>query len=1805
MSCAVILTALPVEYLAVRFYLTELHEEIHLKGTIYERGQFTSISQIWDVGIVEIGAGNTGAAIEAERAITYFSPDVLFFVGVAGGIKDVEIGDVVASTKIYGFESGKAEQRFKPRPEIGLPAYGLEQRARAEARKGDWLQRLTTEIEPTPRAFVAPIAAGEKVVASTKSDVFQFLAENYGDAIAVEMEGLGFLEAARANQRVEAIVIRGISDLIDGKGKADKAGSQEMASRHASAFAFTMLANLKLSDEGGRGVVEAASQEPMVQKNVGNAKGWQTVVQGGTAYIGEIHIHEGTAQNPPPANSFGLPKSAQEKNLDLAAPKVFISYSHGSQEHKDRILELADRLREDGIDCMIDQYEESPSEGWQRWMLNQVEEATFVLVACTEQYDRRFRGREVVGKGKGVTWEGGVIIQELYDDQGQNAKFIPVTLAPEDTNFIPSPLRSATSYRLNTANGYELLYRRLTNQPKTSKPALGIVQQLPHRDRQQFFLDENRQNSLKNELLNSSKGLLDWKRTLGDNQQITRPELKQLVDRIETETSSTTIVLGSPGCGKSALMATLGHWAVEENYVLLAIKADYLGNAVKTLEDLRQDINLSWNIRDAVKAITSTDKVILLIDQLDALAEMLDRQSDRLNILLSLIQSLAGTRNVHIVATCREFEFRHGTQFNRLESFERLDLSLPTWENIVPFLEAKQHTPSVMGEPLRELLRTPLHLGIFLEIAKPGDEFESLPRLLDRLWKLRVLDRPQAQELIEFLTKLADRMTKDEVLWVPSAIADENPEICRVLEKAGILMTNLENSTIGFCHQTFYDHTLARAFARGSKSLIELVLDRQDGIFVRPILLRSLSYLRGTDSSQYQQQLQTLLTPSDHTIRPHIRTLLLEFVGSQAEPNTTEASLLIPLLNSETEGIKVLAVMAGSPGWFRRLRDRHEFTQWLEKPVEQAVYCCPLLTIAVSFATEDVWKLLEEYWLHEQAYDVLSLRATHNIEQLTHEQVDQIRQIIQRSNIDWWTVSEIAERISKTLPGDAAKVIRAHLDRQLGIAITASQSPPPELSPDATEMQQYMYSYEHGSNNPFKNLLQSENGFYNIEKFAQMNPKAFLDSIWPWFINILNLFAREADANYTRYRENHLISLNQTRSKIVGALSTAVLELAQQNRQVFLEFVTQNLQSDLLLVHRLLARGLEKIANQESQNILNYLLGDQRRLHLGDYIDGPHCETKKLISSSCPYLSSGDRKKLENAIYQFDYYQSLKNYPPAARFDRLKCNRQYRLRLLLSFPDEYLSPKARKIRDEEIRAFPQVASEYCYPTVTEFQTIGLRMTKDEMSRASEQDLLNLMNKIPDEAEWGLSQRNRRIPISRFGNSVQQSREFGKLVQDNPDFFLHLLPKLQARRHEMYAGAALLSLSETNFSASQLLQILEELDRRGFSSEDFYNDAANALEKVAKRNHGLPTFFLNLLKSWLLVHSRPELEYYRSQENRQNELQSPIFFDMGGSHVLPDGRGDIVRALANGYLQQNPPDLTNWSSFIRSQLGVEQHPAVWVDILLRMPPLLNGDPAEATELFDEVIRNCPEVLQYSWALNFIAYEISRFKPKETVQGWLEILQENGSSFSQQAYGELLLIQYLQCQDEWSSARIRSHLTTHDNDAILCGLAHAASFLWGQRRCRMIATEILYILASSGNRAIQLAVASVFLRSQDNFRLDEEMLKIIQAICKNQDILLTAAQDLTKIIESKNLVENHPKVVVEFCISLVSMEKKLSDPERATQPIAESLTTIAIQLHRQTPYREVGLEIFEQLLAFNLRETVLALETLDRKPRQLAR
>jgi len=164
----VILTSQPIVWRKVHDHLENVKECKHPQKTIYNVGIFTSAAGIeWDVIIAEINIGNNSAAFETERAVSHFQPEFVFFVGLAGGIKDVKIGDVVISTKIYDTEAGKAAaDAFELRPSVGNPSYGLEQRAKTDARRDDWLGRLGGYVPfPIPRAVLGAIAAGGKVVA--------------------------------------------------------------------------------------------------------------------------------------------------------------------------------------------------------------------------------------------------------------------------------------------------------------------------------------------------------------------------------------------------------------------------------------------------------------------------------------------------------------------------------------------------------------------------------------------------------------------------------------------------------------------------------------------------------------------------------------------------------------------------------------------------------------------------------------------------------------------------------------------------------------------------------------------------------------------------------------------------------------------------------------------------------------------------------------------------------------------------------------------------------------------------------------------------------------------------------------------------------------------------------------------------------------------------------------------------------------------------------------------------------------------------------------------------------------------------------------------------------------------------------------------------------------------------------------------------------------------------------------------------------------------------------------------------------
>jgi hypothetical protein len=159
------------------------------------------------------------------------------------------------------------------------------------------------------------------------------------------------------------------------------------------------------------------------------------------------------------------------------AIRVFVSYSHDSDEHSGQVSEFSNKLREWGIDSRIDQYEPAPAEGWPTWMQRQIRAASFIIVICSKEYRKRFEAK-IRARGKGARFEGSILTTEIYESLGNNRRIIPVVLHDKDQKQIPTILRIYTFYNVGSDDGFENLYRHLTNQLKRSPAPLGQIRTL-------------------------------------------------------------------------------------------------------------------------------------------------------------------------------------------------------------------------------------------------------------------------------------------------------------------------------------------------------------------------------------------------------------------------------------------------------------------------------------------------------------------------------------------------------------------------------------------------------------------------------------------------------------------------------------------------------------------------------------------------------------------------------------------------------------------------------------------------------------------------------------------------------------------------------------------------------------------------------------------------------------------------------------------------------------------------------------------------------------------------------------------------------------------------------------------------------------------------------------------------------------------------------------------------------------------------------------------------------------------------------
>ena len=154
----------------------------------------------------------------------------------------------------------------------------------------------------------------------------------------------------------------------------------------------------------------------------------------------------------------------------MTIPKVFISYSHDSQNHKKWIIDFATRLRQTGVDAIIDQWELKPGDDLPSFMEKNLNSADYTLMICTEKYVEKANS----GSG-GVGYEKMIITSELLSNIDNN-KVIPI-IRQDGSHLVLTFLKTKLFIDFSNNDEFEYnfdeLIRTLHKSPLFEKPEIG------------------------------------------------------------------------------------------------------------------------------------------------------------------------------------------------------------------------------------------------------------------------------------------------------------------------------------------------------------------------------------------------------------------------------------------------------------------------------------------------------------------------------------------------------------------------------------------------------------------------------------------------------------------------------------------------------------------------------------------------------------------------------------------------------------------------------------------------------------------------------------------------------------------------------------------------------------------------------------------------------------------------------------------------------------------------------------------------------------------------------------------------------------------------------------------------------------------------------------------------------------------------------------------------------------------------------------------------------------------------------------
>lgn len=1283
-------------------------------------------------------------------------------------------------------------------------------------------------------------------------------------------------------------------------------------------------------------------------------------------------------------------------------------------------------------------------------------------------------------------------------------------------------------------------------------------------------------------LRSASAPLLSWPSTLSDGTWLHRPELSSLIESLDAESSSTHFLLGDPGCGKSSLLVRLAQERQAAGWCVLAIKADRLPPDVLDRQALAKHLNLEADTATILRGLARTVPVLVLIDQVDALADLVVQHSARLRVLLDLVQDLSEAEGVHTVISCRTFEQKHDPALRNLAATV-IRLELPEWSTVQPVLAARGLQVDVWNQDIQQVLRSPHALEIFLSLLGGATEPEvlrSFQGLLEKQWETKVLSDATGRRRTTLL-HMAKLMADREVLGLPLVQVEDHYTDIQALAAAGLLRLDQGPGRVEFRHQTLYEFVRARSFLEESGSLTETVRAQQGSLRIRPQMWHALGYFRSASPEEYGVEIGRLWAAD---LRPHLKMLLIEFLGLQTTPMSAERQLVEQAMTDQWFLPRFIGAAVGSPGWFAALLPAH-LPRLMALPGDQAQALLPMLRQALHFSPEAVVDLVRRHWLTDAERDVLSWQALGggDVAPQAGPWLNSLVLIAGRSPIAEWSIGHIAGVVSAAQPEDAPRLIAAWLRRRIDAATAPlANAPKEDETAYAIMAKDVQAAFE-------------ERQFHNIEAIAEAAPKAFVLAMWPLLLEGLQHFASEAPSVVIGYRKNSGLMFQdlddeETRYErpLLRSFQLGIKGWAESDPDGYLEFVTANAQSELLLVHRFLALGLVRAAAHAPQRVFDYLRGDSRRLVLGPYTD-VHKESIAIIEGVSSFLDDPTYAELETILRDWRYYNEAAQQDDAGtRQQRQQWARQHRLRLLRALPEGRRSDALQRLINEEERAFPGLTDKDVH--FSGVQCIGSPVSAQQMARATDADVLNLFGELTDDSAWD-HPRNRMK-----GGAIQAGRELAELAKHDLAKVLRIVRSLDPSCNEIPVSSTLRELIPAGLTAPAFYSLVAELEDKGFVGSGFRRDAAYAIANAASVETPVPDELIDRMERWLIpcgTEDAAELE----ADAEETPSTSPVLWGHGSIAALPNGNYPTLTALTSACLSVEPPRLDRWLSILERHSARAESSRVWEALIQReLMNLRRADRSRVEALVDQVIAAAPSILAGRGWAHFVAHAF-HWASVAAVRRWvMGIVEKAGEGL--QGAGELACLRHaLFPAEDWSRELVEALSGDAASDAAL-GVAHAVANLWHEPMTRPVVHPILLLLLRSNDERVLTALSAIFMN--DGFAADAETRELLDALVAYPSMLKNGrAERLPEMLVK--LVASEPARVCPVVHALLDAAgDQMGNIATSWYLSTEWLLDIALQLQDMgAAERAAGSVLFERMLEFNMPQAKEMTLDLDKR------